>query len=341
VDKKRQYLLNFFLSFFNLLRVAIFFLGHKEKKPQIIFANGGKIYPQAVILSIILGRPVILATHLIYNNLMQKILFWSVKNLRQIYLLFVSYSVAKKFNEVNRIGFKHEAYKKIFIQENSLSEKESLLTFDEKKFTKTTATLNKSIKKSAKSKMIKDARIHLAVVGRIHPEKGQDLIFDIIDLPQYKNWQFTFIGSHAFSEADYFHLLKDRLQDKVVFLGEVEHIPTFLKNLKVHIVIMPSRVPESFGLVAIEAMAASCFTLVSNKGELPHIAKKTGAVVFNDRKKFAEKMNDISALSMDELRDCSKKMHGNTIHFYPFHKYRDNIKAIIYFFTNPGKITVK
>lgn len=321
-SNRKSYFSNYLQTFINTIQTVYFLFRKKELVPDLIFANGGKIYPQAIFLGLFLGKPVILAMHLIYNQLMQKFLFFQVKNFQKIYLLFVSNSVAKIFNRINHIDHNDEIYKKIFIQENSLSEDESKIYFDSVRFQHNGVSPGKKSIKSTK-------RLHVAVVGRIHPEKGQDILFEIIDNDLFKDWRFTLIGSYSFGEDRYFNTLKERLSDRVNFFGEARDVPKILKKLKVHVVIMPSRVAESFGLIAIEAMASSCLTIVSDKGELPFIAHKTGAFVFKNRKEFLDTMCKISKFDLPELKVRARKMHDLTQKVYPFFEYRNKLLNII------------
>lgn len=94
-------------------------------------------------------------------------------------------------------------------------------------------------------------------VGRLDPDKGVDRFIEALRLVRGDAWQADIVGEGPL--LPYAHNLVKRLQlnERVVFHGFVRpaHLGRFYQRCSV--VVVPSMMPESFGLVGIEAMSYS------------------------------------------------------------------------------------
>ncbi len=123
-----------------------------------------------------------------------------------------------------------------------------------------------------------DTRI-IGLVGRIHPSKGQETLIKAAagllresfsgrskPLPKLK---FVIVGEETLgSTQEYLSELRAmvqqfHIQEHVVFSGYEENLPEVMRAFDV--LVMPSR-QESFGLVALEAMAMECPVIISDVG---------------------------------------------------------------------------
>jgi len=119
----------------------------------------------------------------------------------------------------------------------------------------------------------------IGLVGRIHPNKGQETFIKAAagllkesfsqrtaPLPRLK---FVMVGEETLgSTQEYLAELRSMvqqfgIQDHVVFTGYEENLPEVMRSLD--LLVMPSR-QESFGLVALEAMAMECPVILSDVG---------------------------------------------------------------------------
>ena len=117
--------------------------------------------------------------------------------------------------------------------------------------------------------------IVIGLVGRIDPAKGQSTFIRgaatlLKNLEESKrNIRFVIVGEETLgSESHYLQELKEmvrqfQLEDYVVFAGYQDNIPAVMQSFDV--AVMPSR-QETFGLVAIEAMAMECPIVISSGG---------------------------------------------------------------------------
>ncbi len=112
--------------------------------------------------------------------------------------------------------------------------------------------------------------VHVAVIGRLAPWKGQDLaILAAARLKDRVPLQLSIVGSALFGEEEYeasLHELANTagVADRVTFLGHVDDVAALLDEID--ITILTSRAPEPFGNVVVEAMAAGRSVIVPDRG---------------------------------------------------------------------------
>lgn len=106
-----------------------------------------------------------------------------------------------------------------------------------------------------------DSPPRVGIIGRVSPTKGQDVFLRAAAVVHSAcpDAQFVIIGGSLFDEADYEHDLHALvaelgLDDVVTFAGQVPDVDVELGRLAVCVHASP--VPEPFGQVIVEAMAA-------------------------------------------------------------------------------------
>jgi len=121
-------------------------------------------------------------------------------------------------------------------------------------------------------------QITLGYLGRLTPEKGVKVLIQASAL--LKTPHIILIGGTGPDEQALKILTRKlRVEDKVNFLGNVPDKISFFR--KIDILIVPSILAESFGLVITEAMAAGIPVIASRVGGIPEIIqnKKNGLLV--------------------------------------------------------------
>ncbi len=119
----------------------------------------------------------------------------------------------------------------------------------------------------------------IGVVGRIDTAKCQDVFIKaaagLLKNPRLgEKLKFVIVGEETLGRvSNYLDELRlmvaqFRMQDDVVFAGYQENIPEVMKAFDIF--VMPSR-QETFGLVAIEAMAVECPIVISSGGSASEI----------------------------------------------------------------------
>ncbi|MBK5960163.1 hypothetical protein CCR97_18410 [Rhodoplanes elegans] len=140
-----------------------------------------------------------------------------------------------------------------------------------------------------------DAPIRLLLIGRINSWKGQDLLIEALALlPEAARKQFRVrIVGDAFEGAPFrnallAHIASRQLADLVEVLG-FQNDPS-VSYYWSDVVVVPSRMPEPFGLVAIEAMAHGRPVVAAAHGGLVEIVE-------NERTGFLHQPNDAADLA--------------------------------------------
>ena len=159
-------------------------------------------------------------------------------------------------------------------------------------------------------------KLRVLFVGRIDANKGPDITADAVAALQAEGLPISlsvaggiwFYG-HGNEMADpFFRSLKTKM-DKVGarHLGHVTrpHVPDVFRQHDVVTVL--SRANEPFGLVALEAMAAGCAVVASNRGGLPEACD--GAAMLVNPDDLASVVNCLRMLGTDRalLREYKRK----------------------------------
>jgi len=115
-----------------------------------------------------------------------------------------------------------------------------------------------------------DGMLRVAMVGRIAPWKGQMQFIEAFARAFSTGGATAVIaGAPLFGEWAYDRALRERaralgLADRVEFAGFVDDIPALLAQIDV--LVHASTLPEPFGQVVVEGMAAGCTVIAANAG---------------------------------------------------------------------------
>lgn len=124
-----------------------------------------------------------------------------------------------------------------------------------------------------------DETVVVGMVGRIDPAKGQDTLIKAAagltrTLRENEKVKFVIVGEETLgTTSTYLEELQQmatqfRIADRVVFAGYQENIPEIMRAFDIF--VMPSH-QETFGLVAIEALAMECPIIISGGGSAREI----------------------------------------------------------------------
>jgi glycosyltransferase involved in cell wall biosynthesis len=144
----------------------------------------------------------------------------------------------------------------------------------------------------------------VALIGRVSPEKGHAILPRLAR--RFPTVQFLIIGRTVPRQDTFLRsLLRERLPN-LIYLGETQDLPNLLEEHGVQISIVPSRWEEPFGLTSIESMAASCVTLVAQRGMLSAIAERTGAPCFKDDDRLEQLLAELFESDPESLRKLAR-----------------------------------
>jgi glycosyltransferase involved in cell wall biosynthesis len=130
-------------------------------------------------------------------------------------------------------------------------------------------------------------------VGRIEGLKNQ---LNLVKAANGANWKLKIIGKRALNQPKYYRACQLAAGDNVEFTGwlNAEHLLDAYQSAKV--LVLPSYF-ETFGLVALEALANGCNLVLSNRPDMNDVF--TGKALFcnpNDPKDIREKIEQALAL---------------------------------------------
>ncbi len=116
-------------------------------------------------------------------------------------------------------------------------------------------------------------------VGRVVADKGADAFVHACGavLPGLPGWSACMIGSDRFwpnaATTPFQRALAPAAREAGIrMLGYLPHPQVLEAMARAAIVVVPSRWPEPFGLVALEAMASGAALICSDRGGLPEVA---------------------------------------------------------------------
>ena len=143
--------------------------------------------------------------------------------------------------------------------------------------------------------------------GRVVADKAPDAFVSACAaaLPHLPGWGAQIIGADRFSfdspDTGFVQMVRAAAEGaNVRMLGYRDHPEVLMAMARAAIVVVPSRWPEPFGLVALEALASGAALICSPRGGLPEVAGD--AAVYANPDQPAEIAAAIRALGTDEGR---------------------------------------
>lgn len=149
---------------------------------------------------------------------------------------------------------------------------------------------------------------YLFSIGRISPEKGQDIA---IDIAKRTDRSLIIAGEvHSVDEAYWREKIEPHIDgDQIKFVGPKTDDEKILLYQKAAGFIFPLQWSEPFGLILIESMACGTPVVTFNRGSVPEVVEdgKTGFVIqeTGDREKDLEAMVEaVNNLNLIKPEDC-------------------------------------
>ena len=153
--------------------------------------------------------------------------------------------------------------------------------------------------------------------GRVVAEKGPDtfVMACAMALPHLPGWRATIIGADRFRnnspETVFVQSVRAAADAAQVRMAGYRDHPEVLDAMaRTAIMVVPSRWPEPFGLVALEAMASGAAVICSPRGGLPEVMGDTA--LYADPDNPEEVANAIRTLGRDESRRIAMAAAGRT-----------------------------
>lgn len=130
----------------------------------------------------------------------------------------------------------------------------------------------------------------LGTAGRMVPQKNQKFLIDAAKQLQQLGIEFTLLmaGAGKLEKSLKDHAAASGLQEKIVFLGFVENIKSFMETIDIFLL---SSAWEGFGYVLVEAMASKKPVIALNSSSEPEIVsdQHSGFIIdYNDMDRFVQ-----------------------------------------------------
>jgi glycosyltransferase involved in cell wall biosynthesis len=275
------------------------------RKYDVIYLNGSRLALPFTFLSIFLpGRKWFYHIHLCHSSLEKKILSFIARfpgNRRLIAAsIFIQEDLVKSIPSL-------VDSRSLVVLENCLGRNFEELSFDDR-----------SQKRPLK----------VAVIGRVAPEKGQDVLPSLARL--FPQLNFMMVGRADPENKKFLDSILHEAPENLRHVGEKLDIPDFLKNESIQLSLVPSVWEEPFGLTAIESMAASCTTIVSNRGMLPLIAQRTGASCYQTREDLESILMHLQGLEPAALAQLTRQQHESAHKNFKSAKFRQKFLDLIH-----------
>ena len=104
--------------------------------------------------------------------------------------------------------------------------------------------------------------------GRINPEKGLDTLIEALGSLTSRQWQLKLAGTgQARDVSPLVRRIRELdMADRVEWLGYVNDVPAEIREQNVFVGVLPSRVPEAFGLALLDYMSCGVPVITTDNG---------------------------------------------------------------------------
>lgn len=272
----------------------------KSVKIDITYINGGRLFLLGFLMALFRRSYVYLHLHIAPTKI-EILLFRIAIRLNFLRAIIVNSPFIEDLT-TKKIGEK----RKLQLVENELPEKFSEIKFRPPAF---------------------QGKIISITPGVIRPEKGQDLVVKIA--PLFPNSEFHIIGRVGEGAEEWFSKLKELAPANVIFHPATHDIINFFRQTDSNVCLIPSKWDEPFGLVAVEGMACSCVTIVTNKGGLRSIADRTGAIMFKNEEELIEALRKLQNLTLQNFHDLAKAQYTSTQQIFGGRTYGERLMKVV------------
>lgn len=261
---------NYFTDLLRLFKHGVYNILEMARaflKYDLVYINSTRLLPISLLLLYFMRKDFVIHLHLLHENSIFRLVALAARSSKCKAVVCCSELV-------------RSAAKKYIIDDRLITVRNSL----------------KSQLSGMKFKNRFDKPLKIGFIGDISFLKGADIILKLaVEFPQLK---FCLIGRN--------NLNIDLTTPNVQLESNSLDIKSLVDLNEINIVIVPSRVSESFGLVAIEACAMSCIAVVSSAGYLKEIGKQCKLSVCEDEDAYYKVLAGLCRLSSGELENIAK-----------------------------------
>jgi glycosyltransferase involved in cell wall biosynthesis len=177
---------------------------------------------------------------------------------------------------------------------------------------------------------IPDSDILVGTLGRLHADKGQDLLVEAIKnlIPSHSNVSFVFVGRDCDKIPEIMGLnnIEQSITRKIKFIGEQSNIQQWLSAFDIY--CLPSRT-EGFPNSLLEAMLLGLPCVATPAGDTKIIASDTVSVTDDiSSESLTEKLKAMLTLTSEQRSQLGKKASAHAKQQYSIEKAHQNFTKI-------------
>lgn len=280
-----------FLSHISLLRHA-----------DLVYVNGNRLLPVAMLAQLMLGCKAAYHIHLNHGGLERKLFLLALRLKSTRALILPSEFIRRELLAAD-VRFSDP---RVQVVPNGLDARFSNLSFQDR-FT------GRPLQ-------------HIGIVGRVSPEKGQDVLIPLAK--HFPQLQFHVLGDAAFSSADYYERLKREAPGNVHFHGWVDDLPAKVNEIGLQVCLVPSRVKEAAPLVPLQVAALSCLVIVRKLGALEDVARGLNLGKFGEDKELLILMGELCSKEVSILTGATQNAYAG-IPFYSHDEFQKRLMEVL------------
>lgn len=245
------------------------------RSADLIYVNGNRLLPVAFLAQRILGKQAACHVHLNHGSLEKKLLRLFLGQQRTVAVVVPSTFIQRELVHFDAVFDSP----KVHIVENGLDARFTDTVFEDR----------------FSGRPLR----HVGIVGRVSPEKGQDVLPALAE--RFPDMNFHVLGDAAFSSTDFYADLRRESPPNVLFHGWVEDLTQKVREIGLQICLVPSRCLEAAPLVPLQMVALSCSVLVRRLGALEDAAENLQLSCFDSDEELIPMIENLRAQSAGEL----------------------------------------
>ncbi len=277
----------------NLIAIPVLMRAAQGKTQ--LYLNGMRLLPAALMAALLMRKPLIVHVHLVYAKHILRWLAW-----------------LSRLGLIQRLVFCSEYCFEAFCQVGS-SQHAVLLT-------NALGQAARQVKPGFAASGFKT--VHCGFFGRPTVDKGIETITAMAR-------QFAAIAFDCYGAADFQSEAQVDYPHNCHQHHKVDSVVHTIVAQGINVVLVPSVRPESFGLIAIEAMAAGAIVMVRNSGGLSEIARYTGALSFSKDSELPPLLQRIIDMSPAARAALARQQHQQTLKHYDVMQFRKTLLSDI------------
>ena len=285
--------------------IAVFLQNFRTlRSADLIYVNGNRLLPVAFLAQRIFGKQAACHIHLNHGTFEKKIFRLFLGQQRTVAIVVPSTFIQRELVHFDAIFDSP----KVSIVENGLDAGFTGTAFEDR---------------------FSDRPLrHVGIVGRVSPEKGQDVLPDLA--LRFPDVDFHVLGDAAFSSAAFEAALRRDSPSNVHFHGWVEDLPRKADEIGLQVCLVPSRCLEAAPLVPLQMAALSCLVVVRRLGALEDVANSLQLRSFVMDKELVPLVEDLCTQPADDIIAQCKTSQIIAVSRYSHQSFHDRLKELIY-----------